>query len=170
MTPPPRRTRPTTLDERATLVSFLEHERDTLAWKCSGLTDDQLRLRAVPPSTMSLLGLVRHLTDVDRGWFSGVLGGEDRPPQYWDAETRQETDFDVDTADIAAAMRLWQKECERSRRILTGCVSLDTTGVSTHTGVTYSARWVLNHMIEEYARHNGHADLLRECVDGATGY
>ncbi len=170
MTTPQRTTRPTTVDERATLVNFLEHERDTLAWKCSGLDPDQLRCRAVPPSAMSLLGLIRHLTDVERGWFSGVLAAENRPPLYWSAETRQDTDFDVETADVEESMRLWRQECDRSRRIMAEIGSLDTTGVSEHTGVVYSARWVLNHMIEEYARHNGHADLLRECVDGTTGY
>ncbi|WP_019629312.1 DinB family protein [Actinomadura atramentaria] len=156
-------------DERAVLCGFLEYQRETLAWKCSGLSAAQLRVRAVPPSELSLLGLVRHMTDVERGWFLGVVGGEDVRPFYWADDRRQDVDFAVDDADPDEAFRLWREACARSREVVASAESLDVAGVHRRNGSAYSLRWVLTHMIEEYARHNGHADLLRERIDGATG-
>lgn len=155
--------------ERETLSSFLQFQRDTLAWKCSGLSADQLRQQGVPPSKLSLLGLVRHMTDVERGWFARTLGGVDAPAFYWGAERSEDVDFDVDDADVDEAFRLWREECARSREIVDSCASLDKVGDHQSDGDGYSVRWVLTHMIEEYARHNGHADLLRERLDGRTG-
>ena len=157
------------IPERAMLDEWLEYHRATLLMKCDDLTDEQLRQRSVPPSSMSLLGLVRHMADVERHWFRNVLGKEDAPALYWSDE-HPDGDFDlVDDASVAEAMATFAEECARSRVIAAG-LDLDVTGV---TGVEHirvvSHRWVLVHMIEEYARHNGHADLLRECIDGVVG-
>jgi uncharacterized damage-inducible protein DinB len=154
-------------DERATLTAFLDFNRATLALKCEGLSDDQLRERAVPPSSLSLLGLVRHMAEVERNWFRPVLGGEPMalffaPDMDWEAAFRE-----VATADAAEAFRIWRAECDHARALVAAAPSLDVTGFR-HSGYV-SLRWVLTHMIEEYARHNGHADLLRERLDGSTG-
>ncbi|WP_030170150.1 DinB family protein [Spirillospora albida] len=156
-------------DERATLTGFLQYQRDTLAWKCSGLTGDQLRSRAVSPSALSLIGLVRHMTDVERSWFRNVLNGEDILPIYWAADRSRFDDFVVEDADPDEAFRLWHEACAESREIVDAAESLDVTGHHPRHGSDHSLRWILVHMIEEYARHNGHADLLRERIDGATG-
>ncbi|CAM4436763.1 DinB family protein [Nocardia ninae] len=155
--------------EYETLTGFLRFQRETLAWKCSGLTPEQLRLRAVPPSALSLLGLVRHLTDVERTWFTRVLEGDEAPLLYWGEDSADDTDFEVEGADAEESIRLWEKECARSREIVEASGSLDRVGTRRSSGATYSLRWILTHMIEEYARHNGHADLLREVIDGQTG-
>jgi uncharacterized damage-inducible protein DinB len=154
-------------DERATLTAFLDYQRATLALKCEGLTDDQLRERAVPPSSLSLLGLVRHMAEVERNWFRPVLGGEEMagifsPDMDWEVAFR-----DAATADVAEAFRLWQAECGHARALVAAAPSFDVTGFR-HSGYV-SLRWVMTHMIEEYARHNGHADLIRERLDGSTG-
>jgi uncharacterized damage-inducible protein DinB len=154
------------------LTGWLDHHRAVLLWKCEGLTDDQLRQRSVPPSSLSLLGLVRHMADVERGWFRQVLLGEDVPDLYSRKED-PDTDFnDVDTADVAEAFRAFEQECAAARQAVAASPNLDVLSKerSERTGEQFSLRWILTHMIEEYARHNGHADLLRERIDGATGY
>jgi hypothetical protein len=161
---------PTTGDERTTLVSYLDYHRGTLEWKCADLTAPQLARRACPPSTLSLLGIVRHLADVERSWFRLRLHGESLPLIYY---TDAEPDLDFDGAVgeepvAAAAFTDWRREVARARDIV-AAVSLDDTFVHPRTGETLSVRWLLLHMIEEYARHNGHADLLREAIDGQTG-
>ncbi len=158
---------PLEADERATLTAFLDFQRATLALKCDGLTDDQLRERAVPPSNLSLLGLVRHMAEVERNWFRPVLAGEEMagifsPDMDWEVAFR-----DAATADVAEAFRLWRAECDRARALVAAAPSFDVTGLRSHG--YFSLRWVMAHMIEEYARHNGHADLLRERLDGSTG-
>jgi uncharacterized damage-inducible protein DinB len=158
---------PLEADERATLTAFLDFNRGTLALKCEGLSDDQLRERAVSPSSLSLLGLVRHMAEVERNWFRPVLGGEPMalifsPDMDWEAAFRE-----VDKADVAEAFRIWRAECDHARALVAAAPSLDVTGFRRSGYV--SLRWVLTHMIEEYARHNGHADLLRERLDGSTG-
>ncbi|MGW4118113.1 DinB family protein [Nocardia sp. NPDC004711] len=155
--------------ERQMLTSFLQYQRETLAWKCSELSAAQLRQHAVPPSKLSLLGLIRHMTDAERGWFARTLGGADAPAFHWRADRSQDVDFDVADADVDESFRLWHEECTRSRELVDSCESLDTVGVHQPSGDSYSMRWILTHMIEEYARHNGHADLLREQLDGRTG-
>ena len=153
------------------LNGWLEHHRAILLWKCEGLTDEQLRRRSVPPSTMSLLGLIRHMTDVERGWFQQVLLGEDAPDLYTKPGERDGDFNGVDKADVAAAFSAFEAECEASRRAVAAASGLD--GLSkerSRTGEQFSLRWIVTHMIEEYARHNGHADLLRETIDGTTGY
>jgi len=156
-------------DEREMLTGWLEHHRGVLIWKCQDLTAEQLRQRAVPPSTLSLLGLVRHMAQVERGWFRQVFLGEDVPDLY----DREDADFDdVDQADPAEAFAAFERECAASRQVVAQASSLDVLSkhASERTGLPWSLRWIVTHMIEEYARHNGHADLLRESVDGTTGY
>ncbi|WP_322973899.1 DinB family protein [Actinacidiphila oryziradicis] len=154
-------------DERISLTRFLDYQRQTLAMKCSGLTAEQLREKAVPPSAMSLLGLVRHLADVERSWFQNVINGE-HIRSYWGRMSDGAfAEFDVDEADPGQAFNVWHEACARSRDIADAAESLDVVG---HYGdEKFSLRYVLTHMIEEYARHNGHADLLRERIDGVTG-
>ena len=161
---------PYVADERAVLTGFLDFHRDTLEWKCTGLTPEQLRERAVPPSSLSLLGIVRHMADVERGWFRrGVAGEKDAGPIHY-SDDDPDGDFDrVDDAtqaDVDEALATWRAEVRRAREIV-AAASLDDTFAGREDQI--SVRWVLVHMIEEYARHNGHADLLRERLDGATG-
>jgi uncharacterized damage-inducible protein DinB len=156
------------------LDAWLDYHRSTLAMKCDGLDDAQLRERAVPPSTLSLLGLVRHMADVERGWFRHILAGEDAPARFSSREDR-DGDFDnVDTADVAEAFDAWREEIEFARAAAAATPSLDDVGKHTERGgprkgMPFSLRWILVHMIEEYARHNGHADFLRERIDGSVG-
>ena len=148
------------------LESWLQFHRATLAMKCDGLSDEQLRDRAVPPSSLSLLGLVRHMADVELNWFRRVLSGEDAPGLFW-SEANPDGEFnDVDGASVEEGFTRWREECANARQVA-GRMSLDDTGV--RRGERVSLRWVFVHMIEEYARHNGHADLLRERIDGVTG-
>jgi uncharacterized damage-inducible protein DinB len=156
---------PETADEMATLSGYLDWQRATLEWKCSGLLDDDLRRRAVPTSNLSLLGLLRHLAEVERGWWARAAGESVAP--RWCTKEAPDADFlGVDTADIEEAWAAWREECEHGRRALNGA-DLDAR----FTSGTYqsSVRWLAVHLIEEYARHNGHADLLREAIDGQTG-
>jgi uncharacterized damage-inducible protein DinB len=166
MTDDQRTRTPQTADERATLAGFLDYQRDTLAMKCAGLTTEQLRARVLAPSGLSLLGLVRHLAEVERGWFRNALADEGAPG-FWKHPDGSFAEFDVDTADPDEAFEAWHRECAHSRELVAAAPSLDVQG---HYGEeVFSLRWILTHMIEEYARHNGHADLLREHLDGSTG-
>ncbi len=152
--------------ERATLDAFLDYHRATLALKCEGLSDEQWRTCSAAPSNLSLLGLVRHMAEVERHWFRRVLNGEDAEPLYYSRE-HPDGDFELlDQADPAEALATWQAECAHSRT-LAAAADLDATG--THREREHSLRWILVHMIEEYARHNGHADLIRERIDGVVG-
>jgi uncharacterized damage-inducible protein DinB len=157
---------PQEADERATLAGFLDWQRGTLAMKCAGLSADQLRGRHVPPSELSLLGLVRHLAEVERSWFRNVFLGESST-FFWATPEGQRAAFDADSADPDEAFAVWRAECDRSRATVAAAASLDAVGH--HQDEAFSLRWILSHMIEEYARHNGHADLLRERIDGSTG-
>jgi uncharacterized damage-inducible protein DinB len=159
---------PLEADERTTLTAFLDYQRGTLARKCGGLTDDQLRERAVPPSNLSLLGLVRHMAEVERNWFRPVLGGEEMAGLFSSTLDWEVAFDDVATADVAEAFRLWRAECDHARALVAAAPSFDVTGVRAR-GWVFSLRWVVTHMIEEDARHLGHADLLRERLDGSTG-
>lgn len=152
------------------LLSWLEFHRSTLAKKCAGLDDDQLKRRAVEPSTLSLLGLVRHMSEVERNWFRRAFAGEDAPPRYY-SDDAPDGDFDdLDSVPVSEAFEVWQQECAHSRRVAASAKTLDDVGVrEIHGGQRVSMRWILIHMIEEYARHNGHADLLRQRIDGAVG-
>ncbi len=168
MTPPSDRLRFSTVaDERTTLDGWLDFHRRTLTWKCEGLSNDQLRSRPVPPSNLSLIGLVRHMAEVERGWFADHFGTDQTP--IYGSDDDPDGDFDnVKTADIAADLATFDAEVSRYRAKAT---EFDLDNVETdHRGRDFSLRWIYTHMIEEYARHNGHADLLREAIDGATGY
>ncbi|MPZ89866.1 MAG: DUF664 domain-containing protein, partial [Nitriliruptorales bacterium] len=151
------------------LEAWLDYHRTTLEMKCEGLPTARLAERSAPPSSLSLLGLVRHMADVERNWFRRILAGETAPPLYY-SETDPDGEFDnVDTADVADAFATWRAECDHARKIVAEIDSLDVVGRNLRRGEPVSLRWILVHMIEEYARHNGHADLLRERLDGAVG-
>jgi uncharacterized damage-inducible protein DinB len=156
--------------ERAVLVDYVRGYRLTMEMKCAGLDAGQLARRSVPPSTMSLLGLIRHMTDVERHWFRRVMAGEDAPPLYWtDGEADVEwTGAVADPEVVARAWDAWRDEVGYAERYVTGAGDLGIRGTMGN-GKTISLREVLVHMIEEYARHCGHADLLRERVDGRVG-
>jgi uncharacterized damage-inducible protein DinB len=152
------------------LRAWLEYHRETLAWKCDGLTAQQLAERSVPPSSMSLLGLIRHMTEVERNWFLRVFAGETAPPLYY-SDDDPDGDFDtIDPANFDLEMAMFYETLERSREAEAAATSLDENGaVERGERGPVSLRWIMIHMIEEYARHNGHADLLRERIDGTTG-
>ncbi|MFI1888600.1 DinB family protein [Streptomyces jumonjinensis] len=155
--------------ERATLLGYLDDQRLTLEMKCAGLDADALARRSVEPSNLSLLGLVRHLTEVERAWFRRVLAGQDVP---WHYRTDADHDADFNGAEpdpeaVARAWENWRAEVAFAERFAAEAPDLSVTG--THHGKPVSLREVLVHMIEEYARHNGHADFLRERIDGRVG-
>jgi uncharacterized damage-inducible protein DinB len=162
---PERRQRQTSGSERETLSAFLEFERDTVLWKLSGLSEEQLRIRRTP-SGMSLLGLVKHLAYVERSWFQRRFLGRDVyiPWRGGDADG----DFRIDDGETpASVLSFYLAEIEESRRITSVTESLDALALDADP--PRSLRWILIHMIEETARHAGHADLMREMVDGQTG-
>ncbi|OEV02546.1 DinB family protein [Streptomyces nanshensis] len=159
---------PLTGTERETLRAFLDFHRETLAVKCEGLSDEELRRAASPPSTLSLLGLVRHMAEVERAWFRRTIDGEDVPLVWSDAGDFQAA-YDASRSSRAEAFDAWQAEVAHARRIEAAAPSLELTGRNARTGEAVSLRLVMLHLIHEYARHNGHADLIREAVDGTTG-
>ncbi|MER5644684.1 DinB family protein [Streptosporangium sp. NPDC002524] len=155
-------------DESAMLHSWLDWHRETLAVKCAGLSDEQLRLRSAEPSTLSLLGLVRHMAEVERNWFRNVLGGEGAAPFYY-SDDDPDGDFDtLETSTAEQAFARWRGEVGHARELSAG-LPMDTVGKTQRHGSDVSLRWILVHMIEEYARHNGHADIIRQRIDGVTG-
>ncbi|MFE1077652.1 DinB family protein [Nocardiopsis alba] len=164
----PRVDPPLIADERTMLTTWLDWHRRTLELKCRGLSDARLRERSVPPSPMSLLGLVRHMASVEHAWFRWVLEGSDAPNPIKGPENLEADFQDVDTASVEEAFALWHTEIDHARE-LSASLPLDAIGAGRRHGEEYSHRWILVHMIEEYARHNGHADLLRERIDGVTG-
>ena len=167
-TPDQRTDTPRVADERTSLDSWLDFHRATLLWKCDGLTPAQLAERSVEPSTMSLLGLVRHMAEVERGWFRQFVGGEDVPDLYG-REDALDADFDeVDPARADEDFAIFRDEVEACRKVAAG-FDLDHLTHSTRRDIDIDLRWVYVHMIEEYARHNGHADLIRERIDGTIG-
>jgi len=159
---------PVIAGEREMLRVFLDYHRATLALKCDGLSDVDLRRRSMPPSGLSLLGLVRHMAEVERTWFRRVINGEDIP-LVWSDEGDFQVAYDATGATRAEAFGAWEAEVGHSRRIEAAAESLDVTGYQSRWGEDVSLRLVMLHMIHEYARHNGHADFLREGIDGTTG-
>ncbi|WP_374772504.1 DinB family protein [Streptomyces sp. NBC_01310] len=160
---------PASGDERRMLAAFLADHRATLELKCAGLGEELVR-RSVEPSTLSLLGLVRHLADVERRWFRKVLAGQEAPPLFSSADDPDGA-FDgavSGPAAVEAAWEAWRTEVAFAERFAAEAPDLDVEAVDAWRGKV-SLRWVLIHMVEEYARHNGHADLLRERIDGAVG-
>jgi uncharacterized damage-inducible protein DinB len=158
--------------ERDALGAWLDYHRETLAWKCEGLTPDQLCARPIPSTSLTLIGLVRHMAEVERSWFRRCVGGrtlEDAPPIYYDRDTNPDGDFDdVDPSTVEADVATWRAEIAASDAVL-ATVGLDDVRHHAVWDEDLDVRWVVIHMIEEYARHNGHADLLRQAIDGATG-
>ncbi|MGA5280931.1 DinB family protein [Actinospica acidiphila] len=154
--------------ERETLRACLDHHRATLAMKCEGLTDEELRKRSMPPSTLSLLGLVRHMAEVERAWFRRVFQDNDAP-MVWSDETDFQAAYDAEASTRQEAFTAWEAEVENSRRMEREAPSLDAAGHQPRWGEDVSLRMVMLHVLMEYARHNGHADFLREGVDGTVG-
>lgn len=157
-----------TRGERECLVGYLEHYRQTLALKCDGLTAEQLARKAVPPSNLSLLGLVRHMARVEQSWFRRVIEARMDIPRLFAGE-EEDAGFDFPEVDddlVRAGHALWQSEIAYAREVLDR-TDLDAV-VDVH-GEPTEVRDIVVHMIEEYARHCGHADLVRECIDGRAG-
>ncbi|WBB69471.1 DinB family protein [Micromonospora sp. WMMD812] len=159
---------PVTGGEREMLRAFLDYHRATLALKCDGLSDEELRRQSSPPSTLSLLGLVRHMAEVERAWFRRTINGED-VPLVWSSRGDYQEAYDARSSTRTEAFAAWRREVEHSRRIEREAESLDVTGHQARWGEDVSLRLVMLHLIHEYARHNGHADFLREAIDGAVG-
>jgi uncharacterized damage-inducible protein DinB len=160
--------------ERATLISYLTAYRQTLELKCDGLDAEAMARRSVPPSDLSLLGLVRHLADAELHWFRRVLGGEDVPNRFRTADDRDAafTGALPDQEVVDEAWAAWRDEVAYAERYIDGAPNLDVTGRMMAGGdeeEEVALREVVVHMIEEYARHCGHADLLRERIDGRVG-
>jgi len=157
--------------EMATIREYLTNYRRTLGMKCEGLTEEQLATRSVPPSTMSLLGLIRHMARVEHNWFQRTLQGHaDQDRLYW-APGEPDLDFDGavgDPAVVEDAFATWRAQIAAADEWLDGVTDLGAAATTTR-GEATTNRDILIHMVEEYARHCGHADLLRECVDGRTG-
>jgi Protein of unknown function (DUF664) len=159
---------PTVAGERQSLDSWLDYHRATLLFKCQGLTGEQLARRAVEPSSLSLLGLVRHMAEVERSWFRRRFAGQAGLGALYCSEQYPDGDFDLaEPGGAEADFATFTVECDLAREAAAGR-SLDDTFVG-RGRETIDLRWVYVHMIEEYARHNGHADLLRERIDGITG-
>ncbi|MHB1988149.1 MAG: DinB family protein [Acidimicrobiales bacterium] len=164
-------------DEAATLLGFLDFQRATLEWKCRGLSDEQLRV-ALSPTSMTLGGMLKHLAYVEDYWFTDVAAGEPAPAPWADVDWEVEPDWEWRSAggDPGDELRaLWADRVSRSRAVV--ATRLDQGGTRA-LGEAHAAwggqghvslRWILVHMVEEYARHNGHADLIRESIDGQTG-
>ncbi len=158
--------------EIETLLGFLDYQRATLAWKCRGLNDEQLRA-ALPPTSMTLGGMLKHLARVEDLWFSEVVAEAEGPEPWattpWAAEWQSAA---AHTGD--ELLQLWEQRVHASRRVVAaqfeaGGTALDKTHPAWDGQGHPSLRWVIVHMIEEYARHNGHADLIRQSIDGQTG-
>jgi hypothetical protein len=162
--PDDRRDPPADADERTLLVGWLEFHRATLARKCAGLTEAQLRTCAVPPSTLSLVGLVRHLTEIERLYIRHGFAGEPLSPLLYVSDTDPDGDFDL-LDDVAGSMAAWQEHVTAARAHVAAAPDLGARGARSPE----TLRWVLGKVVQEYARHNGHADLLRQVLDGATG-
>jgi uncharacterized damage-inducible protein DinB len=164
----PRTRAPIVAPERTALDAWLDFHRQTLLFKCQGLSGEQLARRAVAPSSMSLLGLVRHMAEVERAWFRRRFAGQPGLPWLYGSASQRDGDFDFAEAGGAEQdFATFAEECELSRQTAAGH-SLDET-FKHPDGEIIDLRWVYIHMIEEYARHNGHADILREQIDGTTG-
>jgi uncharacterized damage-inducible protein DinB len=160
---------PLNADERTTLEGWLDFHRTTLAMKCEGLDDEQAAAASAPPSPVTMTGLVQHMAEVERNWFRRVLAGEHAPPIYDPQADPDGPDGGFDLAQGATlgdALATWRAEIARAREL---CAARALADTGRFMDQDVSLRWVYVHMIEEYARHNGHADMIRERIDGATG-
>ncbi|MDQ4039850.1 MAG: DinB family protein [Actinomycetota bacterium] len=158
---------PRAADELTMLTAYLEHYRETFELKCAGVPADRMAERSSPPSTMSLQGLTQHLAGGERWWFAINFAGLELPMLFY-SDDDPDQDFESLDGDALEALNLWRAECERSRRIVEQASSLDAVGIRERNG-SYTLRWLMLRMIAEYAQHAGHADLLREGIDGAVG-
>lgn len=166
----PRRAAGNATGEKGVLADYLNHYRLTLEMKCEGLNAEQMARRSVPPSTLSLLGLVRHMAKVEHSWFRRVLQGQTETPRLYSSEGNRDLDFNGAVPDpvvVEDAWQSWRGEVAHAQAYLDSIADLGAT--VDHHGQSTEIRDILVHMIEEYARHVGHADLLRECIDGRTG-
>ncbi|MDQ2811602.1 MAG: DinB family protein [Actinomycetota bacterium] len=163
--------------EVATLLGFLDYQRATLEWKCQGLSDEQLRV-ALPPSPMTLGGLLNHLACVEDSWFTEVVAGDQALEPWASADFQADPEWTWHSAAFNSGEDLrarWTEAVNRSHAVVEAQLSrgeeaaLSQRHADRQLPDPVSLRWVLVHMIEEYARHNGHADLLRESIDGQTG-
>ena len=159
---------PSAAPERQALEAWLDFHRDTLLSKCTGLDLEQLTRRAAPPSELTLLGLLQHMTIVETWWFDTILLGGPTPELFHDDADADAEFHRFDFASPGEVATLFRSNCQRSREN-TRSLPLETRPVVVRQGEDVDLRWIYLHMIEEYARHNGHADLLREAVDGSTG-
>ena len=168
---------PLLADEAATLIGFLDYQRATLDWKCRGLSDEQLRA-GLAPTSMTLGGLLKHLALVEDYWFTETVAGQAKPQPWADVDWKADRDWEWHSAADDSAEQLhalWAESLARSRAVVASALEPDAgTGLARKHSAwggqgEVSLRWVLVHMIEEYARHNGHADLLRQSIDGETG-
>jgi Protein of unknown function (DUF664) len=165
----PRTDPPEVAGERESLEAWLDYHRATLLRKCAGLTGDQLTERAAAPSSLCLLGLVRHMAEVERWWFRRRFAGQSEVGDLFCTEEFPDGEFDLaESGGAEADFATFTAECALARQAAAGR-SLDETFASPRDGRPMDLRWVYVHMIEEYARHNGHADILRERIDGVTG-
>jgi Protein of unknown function (DUF664) len=155
-------------DERTLADAWLDLHRQTLLWKCGGLTAEQLKLRVIERSDLSLLGLVRHMAEVERDWFLTRFAGAELGFLYC-SDDNMKAEFDVSAADAESDLVIYNREIESVRQTTLGH-SLDETFIDPKRKTEMSLRFVYSVMIQEYARHNGHADLLRESIDGRTGH
>ena len=166
---PERAPVPVSGDERTQLDAWLDFQRATLLQKCDGLSVAQMKERPVATSQLSLLGMIRHMTFVEQVWFETTFAGHDTS-DYYKTEGDRDADFnDLDSAALEVVIDLFLKSVKVSRELSAGH-SLDELAIKLRRGREVHLRWIYLHMIEEYARHNGHADLIRELVDGTTGY
>jgi hypothetical protein len=154
-------------DEPSMLRAYLDYYRETFELKCTGVDPARLSDRSAPPSSMSLHGLIRHLAGCERWWFAINFAGADLPMLYYSDDDPDE-DFESLDGDPLVALQTWREECDRSRRIVEAAADLDQLGAVERNG-SYTLRWLMVRMIAEYAQHVGHADLLREAIDGAIG-
>ncbi len=153
-------------DERSIALGWLAFHRDALAANAADLTDEQLAERCAPPSALSLLGIVRHMAEMERVYGVWALGPEAQLEWVWgDYENDAEHDIDCDASMVEDSLRAWREEMRKTDAALASHATLDELG----EGNRHSVRWNLAKLVGEYARHNGHADLLRERIDGATG-
>ena len=156
--------------ERESLDAWVEFYRETLLLKIDGLDAEQLCQRSIPPSALSPIGIVRHLTDVEAYWLREVLLDEEQPDPHC-SEDNPNGDFDdVNPATALADVEAYRREIEATRAAQASWADLDVPVRGLRHGEQVNLRWILTHLIEEYARHLGHVDLLREAIDGGTGY
>ena len=168
---------PLRADEATTLRTFLDFHRDTLRWKCGGLTQEQLNV-ALPPSDMTLGGLMKHLAAVESSWFTRVFSGQEMVPPFDSVDWAADRDWEWRSSrdDTPEELRaIFDDAVRRSDAVIDtalregGLDAVSVQGTRGRPDARFSLRWILVHMVEEYSRHNGHADLIRQSIDGQTG-